>query len=168
MSQMSASRLIQAIYHILTVKALLHIYIYIYIYIYTDRNIRFKNPLGETTDDQMDHHVDINVLRVSIFLHPYFHNYTLDYYYYYYYYYYYHYCCCCSIDLCQALVVFFCFLSLYTVGRAPRPGVSSSQDRYLHTTTQTSIPRAGFEPKPEVFEPADSSSLRPHDRCHRL
>jgi hypothetical protein len=49
----------------------------------------------------------------------------------------------------------FQFLNLYTVGRTPwNGGISPSQGRYLHTDTQTSIPRVGFQPMIPVFERA--------------
>jgi hypothetical protein len=53
----------------------------------------------------------------------------------------------------------FQFLNPYTVGRTLGRGISPSQGRYLHMTTQTqnkrtqtSMPRVGFEPTITVFE----------------
>jgi hypothetical protein len=53
------------------------------------------------------------------------------------------------------------FLNLWAVGRTPWTGISPSQGRYLHRTTQTqnkrrqtSMPRVGFEPMTPVFEQA--------------
>jgi hypothetical protein len=69
---------------------------------------------------------------------------------------------CGSTALLLDLYRFFGFLILYTVGRTLwTGGISSSQGRYLHRTTQTenkrtrtSMPWVGFEPMIPVFERA--------------
>jgi hypothetical protein len=56
---------------------------------------------------------------------------------------------------------FFSLLLSYTVGRTPWTGISPSQSRYLHRTTQTQskrkqifMPRVGLEPRIPVFKRA--------------